>query len=877
MNGFPKLLLRFLRWFCRPELLQFIEGDLLELFEEHQAAKGLFRARVMMIWEVLKLFRPGIVRSFQNNSPGPVFVHSMIRSSFRRLLRERTYAATNMLGLVVGLVAYLCVWIYVNYERHFDEFLPGHEEVYRIDENWNRSGVEEKWSAIKARVTPYVNANFPGVASVRLFQGIRAELQVGDKTIDSDKNFYIDSTFMEVFRYAVVEGEAKAMMQQPGTVILTETIAQKLFGNRPALHQALTLKGRSYMVSGVLQDPPANSHLHFEVLIVSRGLDRMKDFQLNDNMFYTYVRVSEHQRDHLLKTLNEELSSLRGYAQDLGIEGNSCYLSMLPLHDIHLHGDAERELEQNSSAWVVNLIEMIGWFILIMSGINYVNLSTSRSMGRIAEAGIRKLHGSQHWMIALQFLTESVLLCLLSMVIAVGVSYLLLPVFNQYFRIDVQANWVFVVQLVQKGTILALVVGAFAGIYPALSLARVSIMGVLRTISSNKGAGRMGVRRGFITFQLMISVFTIMATTVIYRQLQFIQDKNLGFDRSRLMVIPLNPFDRYDAIGRFKESLMGEPEIANASTVYTYPGLRFPFFTYRFPNLNRTGQVNATLDDGSVWMRSVFGDEDMPQTFGLELVDGRLDAKTSEDNVPNEFIVNEAAVRFLGVENPIGETVEFTYANENPDRGRIVGVVRDFNYASLHHAVEPMIMSATDIGWSKRFMLISLATAPKEVATKVEGLWRRYMGNAPLTYHFLNDEYKELYKNEAHLKVFLIVLAAISIVISILGLLGMSFFAMEQRKHEIGIRKVLGASVLSIVSITTREYLLMMAKALLVVIPVTYWLAGQWLNRFAYAIAIGPGIVVGTVGFVAALVLGSVGFNVMRSAMKNPVQMIDNG
>ncbi len=868
----PKLPLKVFKWFCHPDLFPFIEGDLLELFHEQLAQKGPFRARLIFCFEIIKLMRPNLMK-LKNPTFLPGILRSVVRSSTRRLMREKVYAGTNLFGLITGFLVFLCTWMYVHYERHFDEFLPDYQEVYRMDENWNRSGITEQWSAIKARVTPYINTRFPGAISTRIFKGMAGDIRVGDKVVQVPTNFYADSTFMQVLPYPTIQGNAMEMLNQPNRVILTESLAHKLFGETPALGQTVTFKKKNFEVGGVIQDPPAYSHLHFDLLISGQTLfNRASDFNLNDNMYYTYVRIPESQAQHLKETLNENLSSLPGYADDLGVEGNTCHISLMPLRRIHLYGDREREIEQNGSYQVVNIIEAIGWFILLMSGINYINLATSRSMSRMSEVGIRKLHGSAPAMIAGQFLIESLLLCILSALIALGLSWLLLPVFNQYFELHILWSFTYARNLIIMTLGIALAFGLLSGLYPAISLSRVSIMSVLKAIGSNKGTGGVTIRRGFITFQLMIAVFTIMSMLVIFGQLNFIQNKNLGFDQRKRMVIVLNPADHYDAIHRLKESLIGQPGISGVTTSYTYPGRRFPFFTFRFPNLNANGKVTPTLEDGSIWMRTVFGDKDQVKTFGLELLKGRM--ITQEEGHPVEFIINEAAARFLGLEDPIGETVAYTHNVAQPENGRIVGLVRDFNYASLHHEIEPIIMATANWGWAKQYMTLSFDSFPGEVAMMVQQEWDRYLGNVPLSYRFLDDEYQELYKTEHHLQVFLVILSVISLIIATLGLLGMSFFSMEQRKHEVGVRKVLGASVASIVGLTTRDYLIMAGVAVAIVMPITYWLASRWLESFAYAIGIGPNILLGTIAFVLILVVGSVGYNVLRSAMKNPVEML---
>lgn len=875
----PRFLLVFLRWFCHPDLAPYIEGDLMELFDENVKKKGKRWAQLICFFDVIKLLRLELIRTngvFNIFFPG--LVRSMLRSTTRRLIRDKAYAGTNVLGLTMGFLVFFVTVLYTDYEKSFDQHLANYEDVYRLEENWSRSGVIEQWSGIKARLSPFVNDNYSGVSCTRLFRTVRFELGFEEKKVQTDLAFYADSTFMKVFPYEAVEGDVSHMLKRPDQVILTQSMAQKLFGDEAALNQVIRVNKKSLSVSGVIQDPPPNTHVHFEILI-SMGvvIDKLNDFHLNDNMFYTYARIPEHKLVDVERNINERLASLPGYVDDLKTAGNTCHISLMPIQSIHLYGKAEREIEQNGNATVVNIIKSIGWFILFMSGINYINLATSRSMNRGTEVGIRKLHGSSKFMISLQFLSESLILCLLSVILGGVGLYALLPVFNHYFDIAIVLSTSYTLNLMLSGLGVAMVFGLLSGAYPAIEMSRIKVIGSLRAASSNKGMGGSTVRKGFIAFQLMIAVFTIMSVMIIYNQLNFIQNKNLGFDKSRLMVIPMNPDNYFDQIGRFKESLISRNEVASVTTSFTYPGKRFPFFTFRFPNLNQSGKVSPTQKDGSIWMRAVFGDRDMVDVFGLELISGRNLSKGITKGPPVEFIVNEAAARFFGLDDPVGETVEFTNNVKEPIKGQIIGLVKDFNYASLHSSVEPMILYKSNNRWSRKYMTIAFDSDPNVVAALVEKNWSEYLGNAPLEYRFLDDEYKELYKSESDLQAFIMLLSFISIVISMIGLVGMSFYAMQQKRHEIGIRKVHGASVLSILTMNTKEYLLMTGLVMVIVMPLTYWLGQNWLDHFAYSAGIGFNVFVITITFVIVLVLGSIGYNVLNSSLKNPVDTLFRG
>lgn len=878
-NHIPNYLLRFIRWFFDPELLPSVEGDLIELYKEDVSARGHLKAMALLHWNVIKLIRPELVKSFGIiNILMPGLVQSMCRSTIRRLGREKTYVGVNVFGLTMGFLVFFVTVLYTDYERGFDKHLSGYQDVYRLDENWNRSGVEETWAGIKARLTPYILQNYPGVSSTRLFRNGRFELRSGEKKVQTDKVYHVDSTFLDVFPYEAVEGHVKYMLKNPDHVVLTASMAKRVFGDQSALHEIIELNGKSWVVSGVIQDPPVNTHMPFDMLIsLNEILPRLNDFHLNDNMWYNYVRVPISQLADLEAGVNRDLINIPGYADDLSIAGNHCEISFTPMSGIHLYGDAERELEANGNAMVVNIIGLIGWFVLFMSGINYVNLAASRSMNRGAEVGIRKIHGSSKTMISAQFLIESVILCALSMAVAAVITYALLPGFNAFFNLGIEMTSEYGLQLLVWALGIAFIFGLLAGAYPALELSRINVMRVLRVSSVNKGVGGSAVRKGFIALQLMISVFTIMSVIIISSQLNFLQNKNLGFERSKRMIIPLNPGNYFEEIGRFKESLVNEPEIGNVTSAFTYPGKRFPFFSFRFPNLNTNGKVQPTLEDGSIWMRTVFGDTDMVETFGLKLISGRNLSTTIPEGPPLEFIVNEAAAKFFGLDNPVGETVELTHNVAEPAQGRIVGLVRDFNYASLHHTVEPMIVFASRHHFSRQFMTITIKDDIRTATQLVEDNWRRYLGNAPLTYSFLDDEYKELYKTEGHLQVFITALAVISVVISIIGLLGMSFYAMEQKKHEIGVRKVLGASVWSILKQNIQEYVYMALLAIAFVLPLTYWFGLSWLNNFAYSVGIGTSVFAMTIGFTLVLVIVSVIYNVLSSALKNPIETIYRG
>ncbi|MEM6831146.1 MAG: FtsX-like permease family protein, partial [Bacteroidota bacterium] len=429
--------------------------------------------------------------------------------------------------------------------------------------------------------------------------------------------------------------------------------------------------------------------------------------------------------------------------------------------------------------------------------------------------------------------------------------------------------------------IIALSIALISGIYPAFKLATIHPLRSLKLNAfyftpTNKGKGWFSMRNMLTCIQLMVSAFTILCILIISKQLNFIENKDLGIDTNGLIVTPVHRSLDTEELQLFKSKLYENSQINSASTSHTFPGRRFPFLTFKFPYLNRSGLVQPTEQDGSIWMRTLIGDHDVINTFGLHVVKGRdFTKRYASGDDPMEFIINEAAAEFLGLSDPVGETVVFTYDVEVPLEGKVIGVVEDFNYASLHNQIEPVIIFPSDR--YQMYLSISFNSIQSNRAIRhTEEVWREQMGNVPFRYSILDDEFKSHYRSESHLKTLLSWLTIISILIAVVGLIGMSFYSMEKRKYEVGIRKVLGASVNSILRLNLKEYIRLALISNVLIIPVVVFFGRSWLDNFAYSVDLDLPLFVS--GFVISffVVLASVSFNVLKSTFANPTEMIDH-
>lgn len=806
--------------------------------------------------------------------------NSYIKTTFRYLLRQKLYTIINISGLTIGYVAFIIIFLFIQKEKSYDEFHTNAKNIYRLEEKW--SGEQQHSAASTSYLAPYLIDTYPEVESATRF--VKAIWTIiinhGEEKFLEDRFCFADSTFFDFFDFRLIDGNPATVLNSPDKVVLTATTAKKYFGNENPVGKQILYEGNHvFTVSGIVEDIPENSHFHFDLIFPIQFIMRFfSERDKGDNVFYSYMQLYHNDGLRILEEkVNHDLPAIRGYQDKLSQAGIGCEIIFQPLLDIHLKGKAERELESNGNALFIGILKIVAFFLLLVAGINYSNLATAKSLKRTQEIGIRKVLGAGKPAIFLQFMGESFFLSFVSLIFSLLLLLFILPVFNSVFNVSLSpgllANYPLQISLLA----IVILLGFLSGAYPALILSRVNTLKLFK-LKSDQPSGRklkFSFRSWLIILQFAISVFFIIGSLIINNHIRFLKNKDVGFEKEKIMVIPLKGREvrNSSTLMIIKEELMKTGRIKSATISNVVPGERFPFHTVRFPRLTGSGALQSKEPDGSVWMRIMLVDEEMVQTLGLQIIDGRNFAGTGEEDTEHGFIINEAAVRFLGLNEPVGEPVEYTLNVEEPQRGRIIGVVKDFNFASLHSQIEPVVLYINNKG---RFYLLLRMEAVNDrvIISDVENIWEKFYPDIPFESYFMNDKLDSLYKTEDTMQNLALVFTFIVIFIATIGLLGISFYMMEQRKKEIGLRRVMGSSVSGILYLVAKDFIiLVLIGNLLAWIPVTIFL-NKWLQNFAYHNGINYMIYAITILISVFIALATISLNVLKTALTNPVKAI---
>lgn len=756
--------------------------------------------------------------------------------------RYKAYSAINIIGLAIGIAASLLILMYVRYELSFDRYHENLERIFRINLQGSMMGQD-----FLASTSPYPLAatlvnEFPEVENATRLRPLFSEpmVQLGDIRYQEANVFHADPEFFEIFSYDILEGDPQSALTDPNTLVISESIARKYFPNGNAVGQILRFNDDDDLrVTAVMQDVPANSHFHPEILISFSTDDRHDSQVWVSNNIQTYLLIRP---DTNPANLEENIQTLVGkyvapqiesgigitYEEFLASGGNWAY-GMTALTDIHLDSSVEGGIEPSGNIAYVYTFQAVAVFILLLACINFMNLSTARSANRAREIGVRKVMGAVRGQLVFQFLLESILITLLALLIALPLVMALLPSLNaitdRHMEIAMLLNPLGIFYLL----VFAVSIGTLSGSYPAFYLSRFHPQEVLKGALSS-GGRNVWLRGGLVVFQFAISITLITATLIVFNQLNFMQNKPLGFDKEQVLVV-----DRGFALGEqldsFKTRIKQLPGVINASSSQHMPGDQ--------------GDVNAFMVQGrptaeSFPLSRFTVDYDYIETLGIEIKEGRSFSRDFTGDHPG-FLLNEAAVAELGLDDPLS-TVMMEPASDveqiEINAGPVIGVIRDFHFQSLHQEIEPMIMRIEEF---PRFLVVRLQADDVQASiAAIEDVWRDMTNGQPFQYSFLDEDFAALHEGDQKMGEIFIGFSILAIVIACLGLYGLASYTTEQRTKEIGVRKTLGATATDIVLLMAKDFMLLVGIALIISIPAAYLLMNEWLQLFAYRISIGP-------------------------------------
>ncbi len=802
-----------------------------------------------------------------------------LKIAFRNLRKNKGFSAINIFGLAIGIATCLLITLYVWDELNYDKYNVNADRIYRVDGDIEFGGNHFILAASPDPLGATLKKDFPQVEQYVRFRNHGGFLvKKGTENVQENNVRYTDSTLFTVFTLPMIAGNAATALVNPNSVVITESTARKYFNTTNVVGKTLTINDTgSLKITGVIKDVPRQSHFNFDFFVSMYG--QLSPYEINQwtsNNFNTYIvlkrganpKALEAQFDVLItKYVGPSLQSFNLTMEQFKKTGNHINYSLTPLTSIHLHSNKTAELGINSSIEYVYIFSAIAIFILLIACVNFMNLSTARSSGRAKEVGVRKVLGSLRKSLIIQFITESLVISFIALLLALVIVVLLLPYFNQLAGKEITLSLVATFWLLPSLLVLVIIVGLLAGSYPAFYLSSFKPIEVLK---GKLAAGFKGswLRSGLVVFQFWISIILIIGTLVIYNQLNFIRNKNIGYKRDNVLII-----QNTDALGTransFKENVLKINGVLNATMTGYLPTAGWrndsPIFS------------DASLDQKKAVSLQIWNvDENYIPTLGMQMAKGR--------NFSNRFhtdssgiILNEAAAKLFGFPDPLNKPLYFLNSfpvkdSKDVSALHVLGVVKDFNFNSLHDNVTPLCFLLKKQTGSIAFR-ISTANA-KNLIAQIENQYKALAPGQPFKYSFMDDDYNKIYDAEQRTGSLSVTFSVLAILIACLGLFGLVTYAAEQRRKEIGIRKVLGANVGNVVTMLSKDFLKLVFVAALIAFPVAWFAMNRWLQDFAYRITISPWIFVKAALLSVFIALATICFQAIKAALASPVKSL---
>ena len=799
-------------------------------------------------------------------------LQNYIKTAIRNLLKRKGYSLINIVGLAIGMASCLIILMFVNDELNYDAFNEKADRIYRVAGSFFYGGRSFDIAVAPAPMAQVLIDDFPEVENaVRFRQRGRYIFRYGENSYREMSVSYVDPSFFDIFNIPLIKGNPDTALNDPNTLILSRNTAQKYFGAEDPVGKTLRLNDSSdYMVTGVFEEIPGNSHFHFDVFVSMTSLEESKNkFWMSQN-FQTYILLSQGADpaaleakfpDMLIKYMGPQIETFMGKSMEKLAEENELrgefYLQ--PLKDIHLHSDLIAEMEPTSDVKYVYIFMAVGLFILIIASINYMNLSTARSAGRAREVGIRKVLGSFRSQLIRQFLTESMMLSLVSLVLALGLVRLALPFFNGLSGKALTMAHLGYPAMVVALVSVAIFVGILAGSYSAFFISAFQPVNVLKG-HLKSGVKTGWLRSGLVVFQFAASIILIIGTFVVYKQLHYIQNKKLGYEKEQVILLS-NTYLLGDQAETFKNQMLAYPQIVNASISDYLP----------VPSNNNNSSV---LPDGqrdskkATSMQNWIVDHDYISTLGMKIVAGR-DFSREFSTDTKATIINQAAAKQFDWAQPVGRKIGRIVSNKGDiELYEVIGVVEDFHFETLKETIGPLVMYLGNSNSN-----ISFRVGTEDIAGTIGLLqkeWKKFLPYQPFEYSFLDERFADMYESEQRIGRIFGVFAGFAIFIGCLGLFGLAAFTAEQRTKEIGIRKVLGATSPNIIQLMTREFVILIAVANVIAWPLAFWVMKGWLKDFSYRVSLNVWVFVGAGLLTLAIALLTVSYQAVKAALSDP-------
>jgi len=789
------------------------------------------------------------------------------------LLRSKIHTCINILGLALGITCCLLIAFYVEDELNFDGFHRHTHRIYRVTSEVARTGMGVIQSATTpTRLAPTLQATYPEIqTTVRLYRKSSIVMRNVRAQFQEERFFYTDSAFFEVFSFQLVDGNPAKILEAPFSVVLTQSTARRYFGDKRPIGEVLRIDRKfDCRITGIVQDPPNNSHIQFDFLASFTTAETREPWIVNWEWppIYTYLLLR--QGGDITKIRTGMPGFVAGHLPPR-MQGRVSF-DVQSLRRIHLHSHLEKELTPNSDITYVYVFSIIAFSVLLIASTNFINMATARSAPRALEVGIHKVFGARRSQLAMRFLCESVLVVALATGFALALVECLLPTFNSVSQKDLGWRDLGYATVFLLSIGVTIIVGVLAGIYPALYLSRFEPAKATRGISFSHQRGSTRLRKGLVILQFTISSILIIGTMIVHNQVDFMRDARLGFEKEALVIVPLREIDDQRNHTILKQNWAegaGVISVTGSSGVPMNDGID-RFFVY--PD---------NVRDDSLEIATLTVDRDFVKTYEMVIRDGRDFSDHHSSDANEAFLVNEAAARRIGWPQPIDAEMTLRYWRDKwiRKKGRVIGLVKDFHYHTLHRSIEPILfhIDAIDESYYYAFLSVRISSSDvHDVLRFMEQKWKEFNPNRPFEFFFLDERIGQMYRAEERQAGILTAFALIAISIACLGLLSLAMFATGQRTKEVGVRRVLGASTVDIALMLAKDFSILVIFANLLAFPFVYFIVKPWLEGFPYRIGLGinPFLIGGLLSI--AIAVATVTYHALKTARANPVLALRN-
>ncbi len=875
-NRPPALADKLLSWLCRDELMEEIRGDLHEFYDMERTEKGVWKANWSYWYHMLNFLRPfalkKLLSSKNQNSNNTAMYKNYFLIALRNFRKDKLYSFLNLSGLTIGIASCLMIFLYVRDEYSFDKHHEDYEQIYRVVTDLKLGDREFHRPVAPVVLAEHLTETVPEVEeAARIMVGqFNSVVDLGDKQMQIKNATYATSEALSVFTIPFIAGDPQGALDDPKTVVMSESMAAHLFPTENAMGKIVTFNTDDFIVKGIYRDMTENSHFKFDfIMSYAYQTSRFEMGWMSLNT-YTYLKLAKGASQAAVELkLNEAIqtyiapltqNTFNVPANEINANGNHARFYLQALADIHLKSNLDREITVNGSLENVRTISLIGIIILFIAGINFVNLSTARAAIRGKEVGVRKVLGSKRKQLITQFLFESTLYSIGAFILAIGVVLLMLPYFNQIIGRELAFSLGGTPPLWLLMLVASIVLGLGAGSYPALVLSSFNPGKTLKGQTQFK-TGKSWLRSSLVVLQFSISTTLIVVTLVVNNQLSYVMDKSLGFDKDKLItldIMDLNRYDRNETV--LKNELESQPNIESYSRSGFVPvsGSRREFY------LEKMGEGTAKE---SVNVQSWPVNETYIPTQGMTLKAGRNFSKELASDTAG-LILNETAAKSLQLADPVGANVTLKAGNESYAM-RVIGIVEDFHYASMKESIKPLIFYQGSDPWS---ISVRFSGSPQAALSTLKTIWENNSGGQPFVADLVSQQYTSQYQKEDQMKGLVNAFSVLAIAVAILGLVGLATFMTEQRRKEMGIRKVLGAKPVQLFAGLLRNFTIPIVISCVLSIPVAYLAANSWLSEYVYRINLSPLFFIGASLLMILLAWLTVSFQSLKVARSNPTE-----